>query len=102
MLLPNSDDEEDGDWQMDADDLRDYLGQDIIPPPRAPATGPYASFLVNMPGWINMTQDKYTKSWEALPLPAVGQYSPPSPMSHYFGSLNESESACPLLSDLSD
>jgi hypothetical protein len=24
-IVQNSDEEEDGDWQMDADDLRDYL-----------------------------------------------------------------------------
>ncbi len=29
-----------------------------------------------MPDWINMTQDKYNKSWEALPLPAVGPVPP--------------------------
>ncbi len=57
---------------MDADDLRDYLEQDIVPLQRPPATGPYARFLANMPDWINMTQDEYNKSWEALPLPAVG------------------------------
>jgi hypothetical protein len=27
-IVPNSDEEEDGDWQMDADDFRDYLEQD--------------------------------------------------------------------------
>jgi hypothetical protein len=74
--VPNSDEEEDDDWQMDADDLRDYLEQDIVPPQRHPATGPYASFLASMPDWINMTQDEYTKSWEALPLPAVGPVPP--------------------------
>jgi hypothetical protein len=31
-ILPNSDKEEDGDQQMDADDLRDYSEQDIAPP----------------------------------------------------------------------
>ena len=29
-----------------------------------------------MPDWINMTQDEYTKSWEVLPLPAVGPVPP--------------------------
>jgi hypothetical protein len=38
----------------------------------APATGPYAKFLANMPDWMNMTQEEYNKSWEELPLPAVG------------------------------
>ena len=40
------------------------------------ATGPYASYLARMPDWINMTQDEYNKSWEALPLPAVGSAPP--------------------------
>jgi hypothetical protein len=31
-ILPNSNEEEDGDRQMDADDFRDYLEQDIAPP----------------------------------------------------------------------
>jgi hypothetical protein len=39
-ILQNSDEEEDGDWQMDADDLRDFLEQDILPPQHAPDTGP--------------------------------------------------------------
>ncbi len=38
--------------------------------------GPYASFLPSMPDWINMTQDEYNKSSEALPLPAVGPVPP--------------------------
>ena len=29
-----------------------------------------------MPDWINMTQDEYNKSLEALPLPAVGSAPP--------------------------
>ena len=66
-IVPNSDEEEDGDRQMDAIDLRDYLEQDI-----PAAIGLYASYLACMPDWMKMTQDKYTKSWEALPLPAVG------------------------------
>jgi hypothetical protein len=49
------------------------LEQDIPPPQRPAATGPYASFLASMPDWIDMTQDEYNKSWEALPLPAVGR-----------------------------
>ena len=61
---------------MDADDLRDYLEQDILPLQRPPASGPYASYLASMPDWINMTQDKYNKSLEALPLPAVGPVPP--------------------------
>ena len=61
---------------MDADDLRDFLEQDILPPQSAPATGPYARYLANMPDWINMTQEDYTKSWETLPLPAVGHVPP--------------------------
>ena len=75
-ILPNSDEEEDGDRQMDADDLRDYLEQDIVPHQLPPATGPYASYLARMPDWMNMTQDEYNKSWEALPLPAVGSAAP--------------------------
>ena len=55
-IVPNSDEEEDGDRQMDADDLRDYLEQDIVPLQLPPATGPYASYLALMPDWINMTQ----------------------------------------------
>ena len=43
---------------------------------RPQATGPYASFLPSMPDWINMTQDEYNKSSEALPLPAVGPVPP--------------------------
>jgi hypothetical protein len=31
-IVPNSDEQEDGDRQMHADDLRDYLEQDIVPP----------------------------------------------------------------------
>ncbi len=75
-IVPNSDEEEDGDRKMDDDDLRVYLEQDILPPSSGPATGQYARFLANMPDWINMTQDKYNKSWEALPLPAVGTTPP--------------------------
>ena len=80
--VPNSDEEEDGDWQMDADDFRDYLKQDIVPHQLPPATGPYASYLAHIPDWINMTQDEYNKPWEALQLPAVG----PAPPAYY---LNE-------------
>ena len=61
---------------MNAEDLRDYLEQDILPLQRPPATAPYASFLASMPDWINMTQDEYNKSSEALPLPAVGPVPP--------------------------
>jgi hypothetical protein len=61
---------------MDAGDLRDYLEQDIVPPQRPPGTGPCANFLASMPDWIIMTQDEYNKSWEALPLPAVGPAPP--------------------------
>jgi hypothetical protein len=75
-IVPNSDEEEDGDCQMDADDLRDYLEQDILPLQCPPATGRYASYLASMSDWINMTQDEYNKSWEALPLPAVGPAPP--------------------------
>ena len=60
---------------MDADDLRDFLEQAILPH-HAPATGPYARFLASMPDWMNMTQEEYNKSWEALPLPAVGPAPP--------------------------
>ena len=74
--VQNSDEEEDGDRQMDADDSRDFLEQDILPPQHAPATGPYARFLANISDWMNMTQEEYNKSWEALPLPAVG-HAPP-------------------------
>ena len=74
-IVQNSDEEEDGDRQMDADDLRDFLEQAILPH-HAPATGPYARFLASMPDWMNMTQEEYNKSWEALPLPAVG-HAPP-------------------------
>ena len=79
-IVPNSDEEEHGDRQMDADDLRDYLEQDIIPPQRPAASDPYASYLASMPDWINMTQDEYKKSWEALPLPAVGPVPPGIPL----------------------
>ncbi len=75
-IAPNRDEEEDGDRKMDADDLRDYVEQDILPPQRPPASGSYSSFLASMPDWINMTQDEYNKSWEALPLPAVGPVPP--------------------------
>jgi hypothetical protein len=78
-ILPNSDEEEDGDQQMDADDLRDYLEQDIVPPKRPPGTGvtgPCANFLASMPDWIIMTQDEYNKFWEAVPLHAVGPAPP--------------------------
>ncbi len=75
-IVPNSDEEKDGDHQMDADDLRDYLEQDILPPQRPPVTVPYATYLASMPDWINMTQNEYNKSWEALPLPAVGPAPP--------------------------
>jgi hypothetical protein len=75
-IIPNSDEKEDGDRQMHADDFRDYLEQYIAPLQRTPATGPYASFLASLPDWINMTQDEYNKSWEALPLPAAGPVPP--------------------------
>ena len=61
---------------MDTNDLRDYLDQDMLPPQHASAAGPYARFLADMPDWINMTQQEYIKSWEALPLPAVGHIPP--------------------------
>ena len=81
-IVPNSDEEEDGDWQMDADGLRDYLEQDIVPPHLPPGTGPYASYLACMPDWIDMTQDEYNKSWEALPLPAIGPAPPGISLEH--------------------
>ena len=31
-ILQNSDEDEDGDWQMDADELKDFLEKDILPP----------------------------------------------------------------------
>ncbi len=81
-IVPNSDEEADDDWQMDADDLRDYLEQEIVPPQLPAATGPFASYLAHMPDWINMTHDKYNKSWEALPLPAVGPAPPGISLEH--------------------
>ncbi len=60
---------------MHADDLKDYLEQDIVPPNVLKLLD-HASFLPSMPDWINMTQDKYNKSWEALPFPAVGPVPP--------------------------
>ena len=67
---------------MDADDLRDYLEQDIVPQQLPPATGPYASYLVRMPDWINMTLAEYNNPWEALPLPAVGPAPPGISLEH--------------------
>jgi hypothetical protein len=75
-IILNSDEDEDGGWQMDADDMRDYIEQDILAPRAAQAAGPYARFLANMPDWINMTQEEYIKCWEAFPLPAVGPVPP--------------------------
>jgi hypothetical protein len=57
-ILQNSDEDEDGDWQMDADELRDFLEQEILSPQYAPPAGPYARFLANMPDWMNMTQEE--------------------------------------------
>jgi hypothetical protein len=63
---------------MDADDLRDYLEQDIVPPNVLKLLDhmPVSFQACCMPDWINMTQDKYNKSSEALPLPAVGPAPP--------------------------
>ena len=67
---------------MDADDFRDYFEQDIVPPQLPPAIGSFASYLARMPDWINMTQDEYNKSWEALPLPEVGSAPPGISLEH--------------------
>ncbi len=92
-IVSNSDEEEDGDWQMDADDLRDYLEREILPQQLPPATGPYASYLASMPDWINMTQDEYNKSWEAFPLPAVGPAPPGISLEHAI-KVSEHTSSC--------
>ena len=50
----------------------------MLPTQHAPAAGPYARFFADMPDWINMTQQEPEdiKSWEDLPLPAVGHVPP--------------------------
>ncbi len=59
--------------EMDFDDLRDYLDQDI------PAkhfgqfpiaeSGPIAQFLADMPDWMNMTPEDPNKALESLLVP---------------------------------
>ena len=65
---------------MDADELRDYEDQGMMPTHHSPgpASGlsPYAKFMSEMPDWINMTQEEYVQAWEALPMPAVGPVPP--------------------------
>ena len=66
------------DGDMDSDDLHNYLDQD----PHVPATsavnlGPYARFLADLPLWTDMSEDAYTKAFDALPLPTAGP-APPS------------------------
>jgi hypothetical protein len=68
--------------EMDADDLRNFEDQFSDVPPRSTVKfGPYARFLANMPDWINMSQDDFTKAFAALSLPLAGP-SPPCCLIH--------------------
>jgi hypothetical protein len=43
------------DFEMDADDMRDYLDQNPDVPPTSTAN-PYARFLADLPDWSDLSQ----------------------------------------------
>ncbi len=54
--------------EMDFDDLRDFLGQDIPAGQFATAeSGPITQFFTGMPDWMNMNQEDFNLAWESLP-----------------------------------
>ena len=56
--------------EMDFDDLRDFMDQDIpageIPTGAGGRTGPIAQFLNGMPDWMKMTPDDLNKALKNL------------------------------------
>ena len=73
---------------MDADERRDFEDQDPhIPPTPTSDLGPYARFLQNLPDYNYMTQEKFDKAFEVLPLPTPG---PPPPGISYHAAIEAS------------
>jgi hypothetical protein len=74
---PHESDDGPSDIEMDADDMHDYLNQDLDVPPTSTANlGPYSRFLADLPDWSDLSQSDYTKAFEALPRPLPGSAQP--------------------------
>ena len=71
---PSGNDDDNGDREMDEDEMRDFEDQKLVPP--SALLGPYARFLADMPDWIGMSQGEYTKALDALPMPQTGPAPP--------------------------
>ncbi len=65
------------DHEMDFDDQRDYMDQDI-PAGKFPSSqsGPIAQFLNGMPDWMNMTSEDINLAVESLPNTSEGHILP--------------------------
>jgi hypothetical protein len=62
---------------MDADDMRDYLDQDLDVLPISTANlGPYVRFLADLPNWSDLSRSDFTKAFEALPRPLPSSAPP--------------------------
>jgi hypothetical protein len=67
---PEDDDDPRSDREMDSHELRDFEDHDSYVPQTSTANlGSFARFLHGLPDDINMTEEEYTKAFEALPLP---------------------------------
>jgi hypothetical protein len=67
---PNESDDGPSDIEIDADDMRDYLDQNI-PSTSTANLVPFARFLADLPDWSD-----YTKACEALPQPLPSSAPP--------------------------
>ncbi len=64
---PHDSDDGPSDIEMDDDDMHVYLDQDLDVPQTSTANlGPYARFLADLPDWGDLSQNDYTKAFEAL------------------------------------
>ena len=76
ILRPPSTDSNE-DREMDFDDRRDYLDQDISAgdlPTSQP--GPLHQFLTGMPDWMNMSTEDLNIALENMPIPLEGPVPP--------------------------
>jgi hypothetical protein len=70
------------DVKMDADDMREYVDQDLDVPPTSTANlGPYAHFLADLPDWSDLSQSDFTEAFEALFWP-LSSSAPPGRSIH--------------------
>ncbi len=70
---PDDESNDPSDREMDADNQRDFLDQNLhVPPTSSAKLRPYARFLADMPDWTEMSEDYYIKALKKLPLPMAG------------------------------